>query len=439
MFISKLEENGSQVNGGKRDMSENTISNPVGVPNEFVNIDQWICWREEERDGKPTKIPVTPGTGAFASSTDPKTWTDFETAFKYNQSAEADGLGFVFSEDDPFVGIDLDDCRDPEMGHVDEDAREIVNRLDSYTEVSPSGTGFHVLIEGELPEGRNRKGTVEMYDSSRFFTMTGDSVDIVSQTVNSRQDALAEVHREYVQQPAMDGKQVSGVGNNAQETPATDVNPADEELIERARNAANGEKFGRLWDGDISSYESQSEADMALCSLLAFWTGGDPMWMDQLFRQSQLIRPKWDEQHFANGDTYGERTIERAISGVSDFYEPSESDVRTEPSKQSSATQSSDGPTRTTQTEADEQSSSRERAYLKEQNKVLTAKLEQQEATIEQQQERIESLEAELAALRSSSGAAEISNEQPPDQHPATSDETDESSVWDRMKRLVEK
>lgn len=225
----------------------------------------------------------------------------------------------------------------------------------------------------------------------------------------------------------------------AKEGPVTDVDLSDEELIERARNAANGEKFGQLWDGDVSSYESQSEADTALCSLLAFWTGGDATWMDQLFRQSELIRPKWDEQHFANGDTYGERTIERAISGVSDFYEPSESDVRTEPSKQSSTTQSSDGPARATQAETDEPSSNRERAYLKEQNKVLTAKLEQQEATIEQQQERIESLEAELAALRSSSGSTEISDEQSPDQQPATSNETDESSVWDRMKRLLEK
>ena len=419
-------------------MNEESLKQ-ANLPRRLVEVDQWLCWKEEKRDGKPTKIPITPGTGAFASSTDADTWTNFKAAVEYARSDEADGLGFVFTADDPFVGIDLDDCRDPATGHVDEDAREIVNRLDSYTEVSPSGTGFHVLIEGELPEGRNRKGTVEMYDSSRFFTMTGDRVNVAPQTVNSRQDALAEVHRKYVQQPAMDGEQASGVGTDTEETPATDVDLADEELIERARNAANGEKFDRLWDGDISAYESQSEADMALCSLLAFWTGGDAMWMDQLFRQSELIRPKWDEQHFANGDTYGERTIERAISGVSDFYEPSESNARTESSRQSSTTQSSDRPTKATQTKTDEQSSSRERAYLKEQNKVLTAKLKQQEATIEQQQERIESLEAELAALQSSSGSAEITGEQPSDQQLATSDETDESSVWDRMKRLVEK
>lgn len=409
------------------------------LPDSLCKRAQWLCWKEEERDGKPTKIPVTPGAGAFASSTDPETWTDFETAVEYATSDEADGLGFVFTDDDPFVGIDLDDCRDPETGSVDDDAREIVNQLDSYTEVSPSGTGFHILIEGELPEGRNRKGSVEMYDSARFFTMTGNRVDVKPQTVEERQGTLAEVHREYVQEPSMAGGAASAETNGTSTTPAADVDLTDEELIEKAQNAANGEKFERLWRGDISSYESQSEADMALCSILAFWTGGDAMWMDQLFRQSGLIRLKWDEQHFANGDTYGERTAERAINGVSDFYEPAGNDEQGESSEQASITQSSDGPVEVTPTETDEQSDGRERAYLKEQNKVLTAKLEQREATIEQQQERIETLEAELVALRSSSGSEESDDEHTSAHHSPTSEETDESSMWDRVKCFVEK
>ena len=147
---------------------------------------------------------------------------------------------------------------------------------------------------------------------------------------------------------------------------------------------------------------------MALCSLLAFWTGGDAMWIDRLFRQPGLIRPKWNEQRCANGDTYGERTIEPAVNGVSDVYEPSSSAEQDEPSEQASTTQSSDGPVEVTPTETDEQSDGRERAYLREQNKVLTAKLERREATIEQQQERTETLEAELAALRSSFESEEV-------------------------------
>ena len=419
-------------------MSEDAISNPVGVPNEFVNVDQWICWREEERDGKPTKIPVAPETGAFASSTDPETWTDFETAVEYVRSDEADGLGFVFTDDDPFVGIDLDDCRDPETGSVDDDAREIVNQLNSYTEVSPSGTGFHVLIEGELPEGRNRKGSVEMYDSARFFTMTGDRVDVKPQAVEERQDALAEVHREYVQEPSMAGGVASAETNDTSTTPAADVDLTDEELIEKAQNAANGEKFERLWRGDISAYESQSEADMAFCCLLAFWTGGDEKQMDELFRQSGLIRSKWDEQHFADGATYGERTIERAIRNTSEFYEPSaggESDHvdTTDQSEQASTIDTESDLSETTQTDADDQSDGRERAYLKEQNKILSAKLEQYEQTIDAQQERIETLEAELAELRAS--AAPTTQDQP-----ARDNESDPSSdsLWDKAKRLMD-
>jgi len=100
----------------------------------------------------------------------------------------------------------------------------------------------------------------------------------------------------------------------------------DSEVLERAKAAANGEKFRRLWRGSTAGYPSQSEADMALCALLAFWTGGDATQMDRLFRESGLLRPKWDEQHFADGATYGERTIERAIVGTDEYYSTESAD-----------------------------------------------------------------------------------------------------------------
>jgi len=98
------------------------------------------------------------GGWGFASSTDPETWASFETALEYTETKHADGVGFVFTDDDPIVGVDIDDCRDPETGDVDDAALDIIGRLDSYTEVSPSGTGYHVLLTGELPDGRNRRG-----------------------------------------------------------------------------------------------------------------------------------------------------------------------------------------------------------------------------------------------------------------------------------------
>jgi primase-polymerase (primpol)-like protein len=301
------------------------------LPAPFVTREQWVAWRTKERDGKATKAPVDPTTGHFASATDAETWTDFVSAREY-ADASADGVGFVFADADRIVGVDLDDCRDPEDGTLTDRARDIVDRLNSFIEVSPSGTGVHVLAEGELPAGRNRHGDVELYDDARFFTVTGDELSDTPSRVESRQTALSAVHSEYVAQDdggdtstsaadstvaigsssasvSIDGD-VSGPGNNL----------GDEELLSGARGATNGEKFTRLFEGDTSGYPSQSEADMALCSLLAFWTGGDAEQMDRLFRHSGLMRPKWDEQHFADGATYGERTIERAIAGTDEFY-----------------------------------------------------------------------------------------------------------------------
>ncbi len=181
-------------------MSEPMIDKPEAIPETLRERDQWVCWREEKRDGKPTKIPVTPGAGGFASATESETWASFEAARDYTETEHADGIGFVFTDDDPIVGVDLDDCRDPETGDADDVALDIIARLDSYTEVSPSGTGYHVLITGELPDGRNRRGSVELYDTARFFTVTGDHVERTPTRVARRQDALTAIHREYVQE-----------------------------------------------------------------------------------------------------------------------------------------------------------------------------------------------------------------------------------------------
>jgi len=174
------------------------------IPAKLTALEQWICWREDDRDGKPTKVPIKPyptsGT-AFASATDTGTWRAFETALTYHResSTRTDGVGFVFDPEERIVGIDLDNCRDADSESLEPWAAAIVDRLDSYTEVSPSGTGIHVLVEGELPSGRNRRGDVEMYDRDRFFTVTGIHVAGTPDAVARRQDALLAVHHEFVQ------------------------------------------------------------------------------------------------------------------------------------------------------------------------------------------------------------------------------------------------
>jgi primase-polymerase (primpol)-like protein len=369
------------------------IDEPEAIPETLRERDQWVCWREEERDGKPTKIPVTPGAGGFASSTESETWASFEAALDYTETEHADGIGFVFTDDDPIVGVDLDDCRDPETDDVDDAAVDIIERLDSYTEVSPSGTGYHVLIRGELPEGRNRRGSVELYDTARFFTVTGDHVERTPTRVARRQDALTAIHREYVQDTERDTASESEQHEAADdESPTTgaadvDVDLEDEELLEKARNASNGEKFERLWNGNTVGYDSQSEADMALCCLLAFWTGGDRTQMEQLFRQSGLLREKWDEVHYADGSTYGEKTIERAIATTSEFYDPNVGDDTADETPGGSSP------------DVGAADSERSRAYLAEKNRLLSDRVDELEATLAEKTERIDVLEAEVERL----------------------------------------
>jgi primase-polymerase (primpol)-like protein len=401
------------------------------IPEELVERPQWVCWRRAERDGKSTKIPVVPGVGSFASSTDPETWSDFETALGYLERGRANGIGFVFTEEDTIVGVDLDDCRDPESGDVDDDAQDIITRLDSYTEVSPSGTGYHVLIHGELPDGRNRRGKIECYDKARFFTVTGDRVAATPRDVAHRQDALEAIHREYLAD-----EESTQLTDNPKRVTQRDEAPSstsldDDTLLKKAKRASNGEKFERLWNGNTMGYDSNSEADMALCCLLAFWTGGDTQQLERLFRQSGLIREKWDEVHYADGSTYGEKTVERAISNTSEYYDPG------------TGSDSSDTHTPSESPPDVGDDIDRDQAYLVEKNRLLADRVDALEATLEQKHERIETLEREVQQLKDElanreRAVTETSREDADDASERFEAETEEpASVWNRTKQWL--
>ena len=162
--------------------------NTENIPGPLTERPQWVCWRLETRDDKPTKVPYVAGTNSRASSTDLMTWSSFEYALAAYEAGEPpyDGIGFVFCSADPFVGIDLDDCRDAESGEVAPWAQDIINRVqEGYVEASPSGTGVHIIVEGTVRDGRTRKdvhvqgevvGRVEMYGRGKFFTMTGETL-----------------------------------------------------------------------------------------------------------------------------------------------------------------------------------------------------------------------------------------------------------------------
>jgi putative DNA primase/helicase len=146
------------------------------IPAQLTERPQWVCWRLEQRQGKTTKVPYTPGTLRRASSTDLMTWRSFSEALAAYEAGEPpyDGVGFVFCSADPLTGIDLDGCRDPESGEISPWADKIIaDASEGYVEVSPSGTGVHIIVEGRVRDGGIRRGAIEMYSRDRFFTITG--------------------------------------------------------------------------------------------------------------------------------------------------------------------------------------------------------------------------------------------------------------------------
>jgi putative DNA primase/helicase len=155
---------------------ERITSLPVraeSIPRELRARRQWVNWRLEKRGDKSTKVPYTPDTGRKASSTDPMTWGTFDKAIDVLE--DYDGVGFVFCSMDPYTGIDLDHCRDPQTGEIEPWAQRIVEALASYSEVSPSGKGCHIIVKGKVPKN-GRRDKVEIYSSDRFFTVTGHAL-----------------------------------------------------------------------------------------------------------------------------------------------------------------------------------------------------------------------------------------------------------------------
>jgi hypothetical protein len=267
-----------------------------------------VCWRYETRDGKPTKVPYRAEGGGKASSSDPATWGTFSGAIAAIERDGHDGIGFMFANG--WAGLDLDDCRDPETEVIAPWAYQILIHFaeGAYIEISPSGTGVHVMGRGETPRnGRTAygDGIVEMYDTARYFTVTGD-VLTAPDTIGDISAGLAAVYREVFapreERPPL----------RVLPTPTTD----DERVRALAFRASNGAETRALYGGDTSANGGDhSAADLALLSRLAFYTQ-DPDQLDRLFRRSALYRPKWERAD------YRERTIDRALSGLTETYNP---------------------------------------------------------------------------------------------------------------------
>jgi hypothetical protein len=279
----------------------------ANIPEELKPLPQWVNWKYEEgKNGKLTKVPYQ-ANGQKAQSTNPATWAIFGRVL--SGIVKYSGIGFNCYNG--IACIDIDDHL--VNGKPDEFAQSIIDRMNSYSEISPSGNGIRIVFKGQLPPGRRKdtKWGFEMYDSGRFFTVTGWHIPGTPKTVEERSKEAAEIHREIFgeEKPAQPPQ------------PAQPNNLEDEELLEKAFNASKGGRLKALYSGDFTGYPSQSEADLALCSDLAFWTGKEAARVDRLFRNSGLYREKWDRK--TGAQTYGQLTIQKAVSSTTECYKPS--------------------------------------------------------------------------------------------------------------------
>ncbi|EMF0159255.1 DNA primase [Enterococcus hirae] len=289
------------------------------VPSELKSLKHWCIYKLvwDEKRKKYTKIPYNAYTGKKAKSNDERTWSDFQTALSAIEKYEASGLGFFFKP--PYFGIDIDNAEGEveryRSGDVEENIiYEFIETMKSYSEYSQSGTGIHIIAKGLLPDGRRRKGDVEMYTDGRFFAMTGNSASQYTRINSPAQVNINRLHDRYV----ADKKVIK-----FEKTPSLEstVDLPVAEIIEKARNAKQGARFKVFMDGGWEAfYESQSEADMAFANDLAFWTGRDFDKMDEIFRMSSLMRQKYDNKH--GSKTYGQALLDKAIHETQSVYNP---------------------------------------------------------------------------------------------------------------------
>lgn len=289
------------------------------IPDELKALRQWVCYRIEDRDGTPTKMPYrTDKAGrGNAKTNNPATWHTFDEVVEAAAKSKNrfNGIGFVLSEADPYVFIDLDHVVTD--GEIEPWAREIIEQVGSYAEFSQSGNGVHIIARAKKPGPRCRTAKhpkFEIYSDRRLVVFTGKLLPGAIAEIRDAEEAVAVIYRSvFGDSPENDMPPKERVKN------ARPNGMSDPVLIQRALSAPNGEKFRRLWNGDIGDYNNdRSAADMSLCNRLAYWTDKDPARMDRLFRESGLMRPKWDEMHGAK--TYGQKTIDAANVFVKETY-----------------------------------------------------------------------------------------------------------------------
>lgn len=310
------------------------------IPQELKALKRWVLWKTKtDEKERTTKIPIDTRNGYGAKVNDSSTWSSFDEALRMCDMRGCIGLGFVLGSG--YFGIDLDNHADDKGVYpmTEEQFRafseEFLTTMDSYSEISQSGKGIHIIAKGVLPRGRRKKGCVEMYDDVRFLAMTGDVYEDYDKLTEGTEKVIP-LFNKYINNatksnggnaPEGGNEQAKYIyksqSNTAHRTSGVGGILSDDEVIRKAQESSNGTLFSCLYRGQWEglNYPSQSEADMAFCNLLAFWCGKDTAQMDRIFRTSGLYRDKWNE--FRGEDTYGNATLKGAVENCRDTYNPS--------------------------------------------------------------------------------------------------------------------
>lgn len=278
------------------------------VPARLQGVPNWVLWRAvwNAKTKRWDKIPVNPRTASNASSDDPNSWADFRTTVAAALRLKR-GIGFMVTPETKLVFGDLDHCINADTGQLTPEAADIIALVNTYSEISPGGDGLRFILEGTKPGILCKRGSVELYDQKHMLTITGAHLPGTPTRIEARQAELdqlyAQVFGEKERRHARAASHATGNGHHL----------TDQDLLERAFRAKNGEKLRRLLDGNINGYPSASEADSAAAFLLAFWTQ-DFEQILRIIHASRLDREKWHR------DDYAERTIGAALAGVRETY-----------------------------------------------------------------------------------------------------------------------
>ncbi|UCE51970.1 MAG: hypothetical protein JSV31_22325 [Desulfobacterales bacterium] len=270
--------------------------NTDNIPKELKPLSQWVAWKAQPLDnGKISKIPIDPKNGRKASSTNSKTWSTYKNALAYYNTHKANsigGIGFVFAKNDPFCGIDLDNCYDPATDESEQNCFEILKYIDSYSEISPSNTGIKIIAKGRLPgPGRNFKSIfdqsdVEIYDNARFFTLTGKKLSLSSENIENRPEEITKLYNRLCS--ITDNKKPE-IGNSWQgDIDSLPVAYGTKKLIRE------GEKRGRRSEAIMSVVNALVAADLPDTAIFTIF---DTYPIGEKYREKGDTRHRWLSKH----------------------------------------------------------------------------------------------------------------------------------------------